>query len=1185
MYDSDLFEAFLKLRLPDIENGEELYHLIHKAYFTFMRAKMDISSNPISTEELIRLERVAAHIELVASLAEDMEESARDDAFYIAAMIHEFLGDSVKENSEHSVSVPSEFSNLFYSTKWGHYCQAAILYSLGKYEANSVVMAKRVLEKLPVSIEENLMVKLFNSCFLTIITMLSRDFHATIESAYGALTLLRDIRDKKQGDVEIDFVWLKAIDPLLDMVHGCLMQAQFMLYGDAALSSRAKEFFDDAEQRAKQLSDSFAYWIATHISSIASQMSKRSIYSVQSLNTSPRDYLRHLAQAGKGELWTSQIEALSMGFLDSFYSVVNMPTSSGKSLLAELKIVNELRDDGFAVYVVPTLALVSQVVHELRERLSLLSIPVRIFVGELNAEYDVMFDEEEKEFGQGGVSVVTPEKLDLHMRFNPGIFRECRLFLFDEAHNVGDKSRGWRIESLITRIKLECPESRIVLLSAMLPNVDEFVKWLGEDKTMPVNINWRPTRLLKGLCVLTTEDNSLPSKSGVQANDKIGIVFAYRPKKLSIKDIREVTLPALVEAKQNQSGKPDNTTHACDLIPRLLELSDSVLVFFPMKGSERALAKRLAKKYPNVLLPAELNREIQRIQDEIGGTHDVFDYMEKGIAFHHADLPAPIRKLVEDAFRNRSLKVLAATGTLMHGVNTPATTVLFVGDRRRHGEKWEYIAVSEFQNAAGRAGRALIETQGQAILLSSAIFRGPRAIREQYNKYLFPDADTLKVKSVLEEMEKVFLQATFQDIQNTLNLDEMLMLAYSTILHSEDELSRFYENTLSALDKPKERCIRLGRQTSAYIQKLMETKNINEQRIAAYAKTGASTSACNLIYSELEKLWEQKRDEILGLSFIPLTPVEWLFELAPIVLSTDYFELSQPQQKYQPQNITEHVEVLSAWIRGDTLHQIAKLRCFSRSVSQRANPLDNAVQYTRQKVNKFSWAFGICYLFLKNLWENTQSAESYFGIFDEEELPEVCQEIGLLPLYVRFGVDSPIAVSLCLEGLSSRYAAHRLARKLADRFPLFDRKFSSALNAVRQWKKSVTFAEILELFEGNEIWANFVAKEFGKMEKKSNQRLSQVKIVDVQEFFKGPIEKQPAPGDLLYFDIKPKMAGRRGWIQANSMFFGPVGILEDGEIDDKLFSHHAQNETFLYGTVVQAEKEGNHVISLTAQLH
>ena len=1123
MYDSDLLKAFRNLRLPDIESGEELYHLVHKAYFTLMRARMDISSNPISTKELIRLERVATHIELVASLAEGMDTSARDDAFYVAAMIHEFLGDSAEENRELSVSAPSEFSNLFHTTKWGHYCQATILYSLGKYEANSVVMAKRVLEKLPVLIEENLMVKLFNSCFLTIVIMLSRDFHATIESAYKALTLLRDIRDKKQGDVEIDFAWLKAIDPLLDMVHGCLMQAQFMLYGDAVLSSRAKEFFDNAEQRAKQLSDSFAYWIATHISSTASQMSKRSIYRVQSLSTLPRNYLQHLAQAGKGELWTSQIDALSKGFLDSFYSVVNMPTSSGKSLLAELKIVNELRDGGFAVYVVPTLALVSQVVNELRERLSALSIPVRIFVGEL--EYDAMFDEEEKEFGQSGVSVVTPEKLDLHMRFNPDIFHECRLFLFDEAHSIGDKSRGWRIESLITRIKLECPESRIALLSAMLPNVEDFVKWLGEDKTMPVKINWRPTRLLKGLCVLTTEDNSLPSKSVFQTNYKIGIVFAYRPEKLSSRDIQEVTLPALIKARQ-RSGKPDNTTHACDLIPQLRNLSDSVLVFFPIKPSVQALAKRLAKRYSDVSLPAELNREIQRIQDEIGGTHEAFDYMQREVAFHHADLPAPIRKLVEDAFRDGSLKVIAATSTLMHGVNTPATTVLFVGDSRfvSDRKKWEDIAVSEFQNAAGRAGRALIETQGQAILLSSAIFRGPRAIRERGNRYLFPDADALKVKSTLEKMEEVFLQATFQDIQSTPNLDEMLMLAYSTTLHSEGELSRFYENTLSALDKPKKRYIQLGSRTSDYIQALMKAKNINEQRIITYAKTGASTSACNLIYSKLEKLWEQKRDEILGMPS-SLTPAEWLSELAPIILSTDYFELSQPQQKYQPQDITEHVEALSAWIRGDTFHQMAKLRCFSRSDSQRANPFDNAVQYTRQKVNKFSWALGICYLFLQNLLENTQSEKSYFGIFDEEESPEACQEMGLLPLYVRFGVDSPIAVSLCLEGLSSRYAAHRLARKLADRFPLFDRKFSSALNAVRQWKKSVTFAEILELFEGNEVWANFVAREFGKLERKPNQRLPQVKIVDVQKFFRGPTEKQPAPGDLLHFDMKPTILG------------------------------------------------------------
>ena len=72
---------------------------------------------------------------------------------------------------------------------------------------------------------------------------------------------------------------------------------------------------------------------------------------------------------------------------------------------------------------------------------------------------------------------------------------------------------------------------------------------------------------------------------------------------------------------------------------------------------------------------------------------------------------------------------------------------------------------------------------------------------------------------------------------------------------------------------------------------------------------------------------------------------------------------------------------------------------------------------------------------------------------------------------------------------------------------------------------------------------------------------------------------------MLYFDIKPRISNERGRIQANSMFFGSVGIVEDGNIDDKLLSYYAQNGMMLYGTVVRVEEENNRMISLAVQLY
>jgi helicase len=90
-----------------------------------------------------------------------------------------------------------------------------------------------------------------------------------------------------------------------------------------------------------------------------------------------------------------------------------------------------------------------------------------------------------------------------------------------------------------------------------------------------------------------------------------------------------------------------------------------------------------------------------------------------GTAFHHAGLGGGHRRVIEDLFRQGKIKILTATPTLAFGVNLPARTVV-IQDYRRYEVGYGYypIAVLEYKQMAGRAGRPKYDKVGEAILIA-----------------------------------------------------------------------------------------------------------------------------------------------------------------------------------------------------------------------------------------------------------------------------------------------------------------------------------------------------------------------------------------------------------------------------------------------------------------------------------
>ena len=135
------------------------------------------------------------------------------------------------------------------------------------------------------------------------------------------------------------------------------------------------------------------------------------------------------------EFWTSQLRAIDDGLLSKDESfVVQMPTSAGKTFIAELFILKYLINYKKKIlYISPFRALASEKVSELGKYFSYLGYKVSSSTG--SYEYEPMFD---TVFDDTDVFILTPEKADYVLRLSPDVFDNIGAVVVDEGHIVGD---------------------------------------------------------------------------------------------------------------------------------------------------------------------------------------------------------------------------------------------------------------------------------------------------------------------------------------------------------------------------------------------------------------------------------------------------------------------------------------------------------------------------------------------------------------------------------------------------------------------------------------------------------------------------------------------------------------------------------------------------------------------------
>ncbi len=162
-----------------------------------------------------------------------------------------------------------------------------------------------------------------------------------------------------------------------------------------------------------------------------------------------RRYIDVLRGRGTAEvdLWPSQWEAASRCVDPADDLVVALPTSAGKTRVAELCILRTLADERRVIYVTPLRALSAQLERTLSRTFRPLGHSVTALYGASGvAAADVAT------LRDADIVVATPEKLDFALRVDPSVLDNVGLVVLDEGHMIGLGTREIRYEVLVQRL-------------------------------------------------------------------------------------------------------------------------------------------------------------------------------------------------------------------------------------------------------------------------------------------------------------------------------------------------------------------------------------------------------------------------------------------------------------------------------------------------------------------------------------------------------------------------------------------------------------------------------------------------------------------------------------------------------------------------------------------------------------
>ncbi|XP_062427659.1 DNA polymerase theta [Rhea pennata] len=418
----------------------------------------------------------------------------------------------------------------------------------------------------------------------------------------------------------------------------------------------------------------------------------------------PKAVLEKYHSLGVVQMFEWQAECLMLGqVLEGKNLVYSAPTSAGKTLVAELLILKRvLETRKKALLILPFVSVAKEKKRYLQALFQEVGVQVEGYMGSISPA---------GRFSALDVAVCTIEKANslINRLIEENQMDLLGIVVVDELHMLGDSHRGYLLELLLTKVryltekvakrqaKMTSPGFsgiQIVGMSATLPNLGLLASWLDAELYCT---DFRPVPLMEWV------------KIGSNIYDSsMNLVREFQPK-LQLKGDEDHVVSLCYET-------------VCD--------GHSVLLFCPSKNWCEKLADVIAREFYNLqqaessaknsaLSPVVVDREgindvLNQLKHSLSGLDSVLQRtLPWGVAFHHAGLTFDERDIIEGAFRQGLIRVLAATSTLSSGVNLPARRVII----RTPVFGGKLLDILTYKQMAGRAGRKGVDTVGESILV------------------------------------------------------------------------------------------------------------------------------------------------------------------------------------------------------------------------------------------------------------------------------------------------------------------------------------------------------------------------------------------------------------------------------------------------------------------------------------
>lgn len=601
-----------------------------------------------------------------------------------------------------------------------HRVSAAVAFHLARYPTMAYSIVPTDVGENNLAPTESALVLLFRRQLGDLRNLIASWLHNSENLDPGVAIRLRD-------DVSFDHVDAAHTLITTSFMRGLALFDHAITVGSAESVESARNVLRTTANSAEQMNFVSHWWTCTLAWHLIGDLWDLSLYQrLPTLSPSDRDdsewnrlrinYIQRLVNSVRPtvELWPSQLEAAKRSTDVEDNLVVALPTSSGKTRIAEFCILRTLASGRRIIYVTPLRALSAQVETDLAQTFMPLGFSVSSLYGSAGIESG-----DAESLVQGHIVVSTPEKLNFALRNDPTVIDDVGLIVLDEGHMLGPSEREVRYEVLVEGLlsREDARGRRIVCLSALFPEPSEMrdlVEWIRQDITGDaVHESWRPTRQRFGTIQWLSTSARLEMEVEGQNSYIPRFINQRKPpkgsrrRKLFPSDKNELTLAASWQfVRQGQR----------------------VLVYCPLRKSVDSLGKLALKLIGQGLLSpfqgmnASLENAINAGIEWLGSDHPAVKCLQYGIVLHHAGLPRAFLNEVEQWLRSGDCPLTISSPTLAQGLNLSAS-VLLMPSIWRSGS---IIPPSEFANVSGRAGRAFVDLEGLVLHIVWEEKRGKR---------------------------------------------------------------------------------------------------------------------------------------------------------------------------------------------------------------------------------------------------------------------------------------------------------------------------------------------------------------------------------------------------------------------------------------------------------------------------